>query len=90
MFSSLKRIVTAPFYAMAMFFSLVYSLISLRGGRIMTGIVEREWNEGVYLSFGFHLFFPNRLWKWEGGGIPKQLGKNGYYINACMQPRYVF
>lgn len=26
----------------------------------------------------------------KGGGKPKQLGKNGYYIAACMQPGYLF
>lgn len=88
--SSLKRIIKAPFYATAMFFALVYSLIYVRSGRILAGIVERNWNENVYISSGFQQAFAHKYWEWEGGCRPKRLGKNGYYIMGCVQPRYVF
>ena len=89
-YSSLRRIVKAPFYAIAMFFSLVYSFVSVKNSRIITGLVEQKWNEDVALSSSFHICFPHKHWRWEGGGKPGYLGKNGYYIAGCMQPRYVF
>lgn len=90
MVASLKRIVKAPFYATAMFFALVYSLIYVRSGRIVVGILERNWNENVYISSGFQQAFAHKHWEWEGGCRPKQLGRNGYYIMGCVQPRYIF
>lgn len=87
---SLKRAVIAPFYSTAMFFSLVYSLISLRTGRVITGMVERAWNEDTPISKGYQLCKKHRDWKWEGGFMASQLGQNAYYLLGCMQPICIF
>lgn len=79
-FLSFKIALVAHFYSTAMFFSLVYSLISLRTGRIITGIVEREWNEDVPISKGIHIIHNHKDWRWEGGFIPSQFGQNAYYL----------
>jgi hypothetical protein len=84
---SLWRIVKAPFFAVAIIFATIYSIFQPHNGRKLSATLEREWNEGVTRAEGFwSVRGPQRLWKFEGGGSPSHLGKNGFYVAGCLQP----
>jgi hypothetical protein len=77
---SLINIIRAPFFGIALFFGLLYSLIDPLNGRKVVSAFEREWNHGIPLSESIHLFVPRENWK------PYFFGEMGYYIPGCFQP----
>ncbi len=84
---SIKRVVQAPFYALAYFMAALYTFVNPMGGRKLGASIERDWNDEVSLNEGYwsvggagdHFHF-------EGGGGPEGLGRTGFYLAGCWQP----
>lgn len=89
---SLFNVVKSPFYGIGMIFSLFYSLIEPYSGRILTGAIERDWNDDVSCDRGYIFCDYQSLhrWQWEGGGKRSLLGQNATYLMECCQPRFFF
>lgn len=84
---SLWRVVKAPFYATAFILAAIYSWANPMGGRLLGSWIERIWNEDVIRSQGYwSVQGPQARWQFEGGGLPNQLGKNGFFLAGCWQP----
>lgn len=84
---SLWRAIQAPFYALAFFLAGLYSFFDPMGGRKLGASIERDWNGGVSLAEGYwSIQGSQKLWRFEGGGGPKGLGRNGFYLAGCWQP----
>ncbi len=80
---SVWRIVKAPFYATAFLFATIYSLVKPMEGRILTSLVERDWNEGVPLARGYWCTVGKRNPDWN-------LESGGFYLAGCHQPIGVY
>jgi hypothetical protein len=84
---SIRRAVKAPFYALAYIMAGIYSLVNPMGGRKLASAIERDWNEGVSLAEGYwSVQGGSKYWQFEGGGGPKGLGRNAFYLAGCWQP----
>jgi hypothetical protein len=84
---SIRGIALAPFYALAYFFAALYSNLNPMGGRKLASAIERDWDEGVTLAEGYWSVQGQKThWHFEGGGGPKGLGRNGFYLAGCWQP----
>lgn len=84
---TLFRICQAPFYALAILFATLYSFCDPLNGRKLVSALERDWNDDVSRAEGFwSVRGPQKLWRWEGGGSPNGLGKNGFFLPGCWQP----
>lgn len=84
---SIWRAARAPFYGTAYMFAALYSFINPMGGRKLGSCIERNWNDGVYLSEGYWSVGGEMpLYEWEGGGGPGTLGKTGFFLAGCWQP----
>jgi len=84
---SIWRAVKAPFFGLAYLFAAFYSFANPMGGRKLGAAIERDWDEGVTVAEGYwSIVGPMKFWKFEGGGGPNKLGRNGFYITGCWQP----
>jgi len=79
---SLKGIVRAPFYGIAMFFGSLYMFFDPLNGRKIVGAYEFEWNHKVPLKQSLHIFLPHPDFSLK----PFLQGKGGYYVPGCFQP----
>ncbi len=85
--ASIRRAVKAPFYGVAQMFAGVFSFIDPLNGRKLGAEIELAWNEGVTRSEGWwSIAGPQSLWRFEGGGGPETLGRNGFYAAGCWTP----
>ncbi len=83
---SLRVVVMSPFYGLACMYAALYQKIDwLNGGKLLS-LLEREWAGDVPLCQGFWITIPAPGFKWEGGGSPEKLGRNGSYMAGCWQP----
>ena len=85
--NSILRVVKAPFYCLALMFVAIYAFFDHLNGRKLGSYIERDWNEGLTRAEGFwSVQFAQSLWRYEGGGAPNYLGRNGFYLAGCWQP----
>jgi hypothetical protein len=89
---SLWRAIKTPFNALAYIALYVYAFPDPIGGRLAISALQRDWNEGVSFDEGFWIpqaccwLGAQKFWKFEGGGGPETLGRNGVYWDGCQQP----
>lgn len=88
---SLAHILKAPFYATALIYAGLKAIIDPLNGVKEGSIIERDWNhevplyhQGIWMLNIGGIFMEE--WKWEGGGGPESLGKNGFYAAGSWQP----
>jgi hypothetical protein len=86
---SLARALQAPFYGTALFFAALKAIVDPLNGIKEGAGVEYDWNdqvplreEGIWMAACKILPY----WKWEGGGGPEKLGRNGFYAAGSWQP----
>lgn len=83
MILSIGRIIQAPFYGVAMFFSSLYTLIDPLNAIKLGASIEHCWNGQIPMrNSGVWMICCTAFkdWQWEGGGGPQKLGQNGFYF----------
>jgi hypothetical protein len=83
---SLRNIVRAPFYGIALYAALLSAIVNPIGGRKLGGQIELAWNDGLHFETGIDASGLNKFTKYEGGGGPESLNKMPCYLFACFQP----
>lgn len=84
---SIQQIVKAPFYGMAHIYAMLYSFLDPLNGRKLGALIEKEWNGDIERHEGFwSVRGPQGIWRFEGGGGPNGLGRNGFYVAGCHTP----
>ncbi|MCH9626611.1 MAG: hypothetical protein S4CHLAM2_02370 [Chlamydiales bacterium] len=84
---SLVHIVSAPFYATAFLFAVLYSFVNPMGGRELGARIERMWNaeaqrpQGYWLTLG-----AQKLWARWGELGPDKQGQFKLFVAGCWQP----
>jgi hypothetical protein len=76
---SIVNIVRAPYYALGVFFGLLYGLVDPWNGRKVVEAFESAWNHHIPLNESYWMCKKMEHYQW------KMVGENALYITGCFK-----